>query len=337
VTRRHGARSDAKPPRYRGDDDHLGRPRRGRARRRRGSQRRAACLQREGDTCGRRAIASVSRGRLAARSRSSSPTTGRHANCRGIGGIRLISHPTNRDSGSARCTGTPAVRPGRRVNRRRRDASQRRDAALVKELDGWAKSSARDARRKTRCRVTRAGKVVHPRVGQLPHRDRHRQTQLRLARVRARRGDEISPHRVLVRYHTGDVVPRQRLPRGVHSGRLLPLAGHTKFHWWRTPSASFCRSCTRRSPTTCSRCSFRSASCCSHSRPGELIYDWIDKDLRLPTHTLLILFAVLESITVGLLARFDRANEQRCPRFSGITSTGAMSTSGTPSSCSHSA
>ena len=35
---------------------------------------------------------------------------------------------------------------------------------------------------------------------------------------------------------------------------------------------------------------------------GKLIYDWIDKDFRLAANTLLILFAALQVIAVGLLA-----------------------------------
>jgi hypothetical protein len=35
---------------------------------------------------------------------------------------------------------------------------------------------------------------------------------------------------------------------------------------------------------------------------GKLAYDWVDKDFRLAANTLLILFASLQAITVGLLA-----------------------------------
>src|SRR4029453_14083488 len=35
---------------------------------------------------------------------------------------------------------------------------------------------------------------------------------------------------------------------------------------------------------------------------GKLIYDWVGKDFRLAANTLLILFASLQAITVGLLA-----------------------------------
>jgi polyisoprenyl-phosphate glycosyltransferase len=35
---------------------------------------------------------------------------------------------------------------------------------------------------------------------------------------------------------------------------------------------------------------------------GKLVYDWIDKDFRLAANTLLILFAALQAIAVGLLA-----------------------------------
>ena len=34
----------------------------------------------------------------------------------------------------------------------------------------------------------------------------------------------------------------------------------------------------------------------------KLVYDWVDKDFRLAANTLLILFASLQAITVGLLA-----------------------------------
>jgi hypothetical protein len=35
---------------------------------------------------------------------------------------------------------------------------------------------------------------------------------------------------------------------------------------------------------------------------GKLVYDWVDKDFRLAANTLLILFAALQAIAVGLLA-----------------------------------
>jgi len=82
----------------------------------------------------------------------------------------------------------------------------------------------------------------------------------------------------------------------------FPRAGTSKFHWWRD---------TRRYLLQVVRMTL-SYNPLKVFMPlgltlltiglGKLVFDWVDKDFRLATNTLLILFAALQAISVGLLA-----------------------------------
>ncbi len=82
----------------------------------------------------------------------------------------------------------------------------------------------------------------------------------------------------------------------------FPRAGRSKFHWWRD---------TKRYLLQVVRMTLSYNPLKAFLPIGlfllvvgiaKLIYDWIDKDFRLAANTLLILFAALQVIAVGLLA-----------------------------------
>ncbi|MEO1056812.1 MAG: glycosyltransferase family 2 protein [Actinomycetota bacterium] len=82
----------------------------------------------------------------------------------------------------------------------------------------------------------------------------------------------------------------------------FPRAGRSKFHWWRD---------TKRYLLQVVRMTLSYNPLKAFLPVGlflllvgvaKLIYDWIDKDFRLAANTLLILFAALQVIAVGLLA-----------------------------------
>ena len=166
-----------------------------------------------------------------------------------IEGIRLIRHSHNRGAGTARRTGTTAAR-GRVVVWTDVDMSYPNDEIpqLVKEMDGYDHVvGARRTEEGTKRFAPRAGQVVHPQAGQLPHRDRHQGPQLRAAGVPPRRRHAVRPPpagRLLVRDDADDVVPVQRLLGQVRADRLLPAGRHVEVPLaGATPAATSCRSC----------------------------------------------------------------------------------------------
>ena len=224
-----------------------------------------------------------------------------------IEGIRLIRHNRNRGAGSARRTGTSAA-TGRIVVWTDVDMSYPNDEIpmLVKELDGY--DQVVGARR------TEEGKQRFFRV---PAKWFIRKLASYLTEtaipdlnsgLRAFRRDVAMQyvHHLPAGFSCVTTLTMSFLANG-YSVKYVPIdyrprAGTSKFHWWRD---------TKRYLLQVLRMSL-SYNPLKVFLPIGLIllavglaklgYDWVDKDFRLAANTLLILFASLQAITVGLLA-----------------------------------
>lgn len=224
-----------------------------------------------------------------------------------IEGIRLIRHSTNRGSGAARRTGTTAAR-GRVVVWTDVDMTYPNDEipALVKELDGW--DHVVGARR------TEEGtaKVLRVPAKWFIRRLASYLTETDIADLnsglRAFRRDVGMQyvHQLPQGFSCVTTLTMSFLSNG-YSVKYVPIdyfprAGRSKFHWWRD---------TKRYLLQVVRMSL-SYNPLKVFLPvglvllvlglGKLGYDWATKDFHLATNTLLILFASLQVITIGLLA-----------------------------------
>ena len=82
----------------------------------------------------------------------------------------------------------------------------------------------------------------------------------------------------------------------------FPQAGHSKFHRWRDTKRYVLQVVRMSLSYNPLKVFLPIGLVLLALGTGKLIYDWIDRDFRLATTTLLILFAALQAITVGLLA-----------------------------------
>ena len=82
----------------------------------------------------------------------------------------------------------------------------------------------------------------------------------------------------------------------------FPRAGRSKFHWWRDTKRYLLQVVRMTLSYNPLKAFLPVGLFLLLVGIGKLIYDWIDKDFRLAANTLLILFAALQVIAVGLLA-----------------------------------
>ena len=82
----------------------------------------------------------------------------------------------------------------------------------------------------------------------------------------------------------------------------FPRAGTSKFHWWRDTKRYLLQVVRMTLSYNPLKVFLPIGLTLLVVGLGKLVYDWIDKDFRLAANTLLILFAALQAITVGLLA-----------------------------------
>jgi glycosyltransferase involved in cell wall biosynthesis len=224
-----------------------------------------------------------------------------------IEGIRLLRHTTNKGSGSARRTGTEAAR-GRVVVWTDVDMTYPNEEIprLVKELDGW--DQVVGARR------LEAGTM---RVFRVPAKWFIRKLASYLSEtdivdlnsgLRAFRRDVAAQyvHQLPAGFSCTTTLTMSFLANGYRVRytpiEYFPRAGRSKFHWWRD---------TKRYVLQVVRMSL-SYNPLKVFLPigltllvvgaGKFVYDWVTKDFRLAANTLLILFAALQLITIGLLA-----------------------------------
>jgi glycosyltransferase involved in cell wall biosynthesis len=224
-----------------------------------------------------------------------------------IEGIRLLRHATNRGSGSARRTGTTAAR-GRVVVWTDVDMTYPNDEIprLVKELDGW--DQVVGARR------TEAGTL---RVFRVPAKWFIRKLASYLTEtdivdlnsgLRAFRRDVAMQyvHQLPAGFSCVTTLTMSFLANGYRVKYTpidyFPRAGRSKFHWWRDTKRYVLQVVRMSLSYNPLKVFLPIGLALLAVGVAKLVFDWIDKDFRLAANTLLILFAALQSITVGLLA-----------------------------------
>lgn len=82
----------------------------------------------------------------------------------------------------------------------------------------------------------------------------------------------------------------------------FPRAGESKFHWWRDTKRYILQVVRMTLSYNPLKVFLPIGLLLLALGVGKLVYDWVDKDFRLAANTLLILFAALQAIAVGLLA-----------------------------------
>jgi glycosyltransferase involved in cell wall biosynthesis len=221
--------------------------------------------------------------------------------------IRLIRHPVNRGSGSARRTGTTAA-VGRVVVWTDADMTYPNDEipALVKSMEGY--DQVVGARR------TEEGTVKFFRV---PAKWFIRSLASYLVQVRI---PDLNSGLRAFRRDVGMQYMHQ-LPPGFscvttltmsflgngYSIRYVPIdyaprAGHSKFHWWKDTKRyllQVIRMVLSYSPL---RVFLPIGFTLLTIGVAKLVYDWTVRDFSLAANTMLIFFAALQTITIGLLA-----------------------------------
>jgi glycosyltransferase involved in cell wall biosynthesis len=224
-----------------------------------------------------------------------------------IADIRLIRHPINRGSGSARRTGTAAA-VGRVVVWTDADMTYPNDEipALVKSMDGY--DQVVGARR------TEEGTVKFFRV---PAKWFIRSLASYLVQVRIpdlnsglrafRRDVGLQyMHQLPPGFSCVTTLTMSFLGNG-YSIRYVPIdyaprAGHSKFHWWRDTKRyllQVIRMVLSYSPL---RVFLPIGFTLLTIGVAKLVYDWTVRDFSLAANTMLIFFAALQTITIGLLA-----------------------------------
>ncbi len=232
---------------------------------------------------------------------------GSEAELAAIEGIRLLRHATNKGSGSARRTGTSSAR-GRVVVWTDVDMTYPNEEIprLVKELDGWdqvvgarrtEEGSARLFRRpakwfirKLACYLTETD-IVDLNSG-----------------LRAFRRDVAAQyvHQLPTGFSCTTTLTMSFLANGYRVKytpiEYFPRAGRSKFHWWRDTKRYVLQVVRMTLSYNPLKVFLPIGLLLLAAGTGKLVYDWATKDFRLAANTLLILFAALQAITIGLLA-----------------------------------
>jgi polyisoprenyl-phosphate glycosyltransferase len=224
-----------------------------------------------------------------------------------VEGIRLIRHNRNRGTGSARRTGTSAA-TGRVVVWTDVDMSYPNDEIpmLVKELDGYDQVvGARRTEEGTQRFFRVPAKWFIRRLAsyltdtEIPDLN---------SGMRAFRRDVGMQyvHHLPAGFSCVTTLTMSFLANG-YSVKYVPIdyrprAGTSKFHWWRDTKRYLLQVVRMSLSYNPLKVFLPLGLVLLAVGLGKLVYDWIDKDFRLAANTLLILFAALQAMTVGLLA-----------------------------------
>jgi glycosyltransferase involved in cell wall biosynthesis len=224
-----------------------------------------------------------------------------------IDGIRLVRHSTNRGSGSARRTGTTVAR-GRVVVWTDVDMTypNERIPELVKELDGYDQVvGARRTEQGTHKAFRVPAKWFVRRLAcyltdtDIPDLN---------SGLRAFRRDVAMQyvHQLPAGFSCVTTLTMSFLSNG-YSVKYVPVdyfprAGRSKFHWWRDTKRYLLQVVRMSLSYNPLKVFLPIGLALLALGAGKLVYDWIDKDFRLAANTLLILFAALQLLTIGLLA-----------------------------------
>lgn len=224
-----------------------------------------------------------------------------------IEGIRLVRHSTNRGSGSARRTGTTVAR-GRVVVWTDVDMTypNERIPELVKELDGWDQVvGARRTEQGTHKAFRVPAKWFVRRLAcyltatDIPDLN---------SGLRAFRRDVGMQyvHQLPAGFSCVTTLTMSFLSNG-YSVKYVPIdyfprAGRSKFHWWRDTKRYLLQVVRMSLSYNPLKVFLPIGLALLVLGAAKLVYDWVDKDFRLAANTLLILFAALQLLTIGLLA-----------------------------------
>ena len=223
-------------------------------------------------------------------------------------GIRLLRHSQNRGAGAARRTGTTAA-AGRVVVWTDVDMTYPNDEIpmLVKELDSGVDHVV--GARRTEEGTHRLFRVpakwfIRKFASYLTETD----IKDLNSGLRAFRRDVAMQyvHQLPAGFSCVTTLTMSFLSNG-YSVKYVPIdyfprAGTSKFHWWRDTKRYLLQVVRMTLSYNPLKVFLPIGVTLLVIGLGKLVYDWIDKDFRLAANTLLILFAALQAITVGLLA-----------------------------------
>ena len=224
-----------------------------------------------------------------------------------IEGIRLIRHSHNRGAGTARRTGTTAAR-GRIVVWTDVDMSYPNDEIpqLVKEMEGYdhVVGARRTEEGTTRFLRVPAKWFIRKLASYLTETD----IKDLNSGLRAFRRDVAMQyvHHLPAGFSCVTTLTMSFLSNG-YTVKYVPIdyfprAGTSKFHWSRDTRRYLLQVVRMTLSYNPLKVFLPLGLVLLSVGLGKLVYDWIDKDFRLAANTLLILFAALQVMTVGLLA-----------------------------------
>jgi polyisoprenyl-phosphate glycosyltransferase len=224
-----------------------------------------------------------------------------------VEGIRLIRHNRNRGAGSARRAGTRAAK-GRIVVWTDVDMSYPNDEIpmLVKELDGHDQVvGARRTEEGTQRFFRVPAKWFIRRLASYLTETEIPDLNSGLRAFRRDVGMQYV-HHLPAGFSCVTTLTMSFLANG-YSIKYVPIdyrprAGTSKFHWWRDTKRYLLQVVRMSLSYNPLKVFLPIGLVLLAVGLAKLVYDWIDKDFRLAANTLLILFASLQAITVGLLA-----------------------------------
>ena len=225
----------------------------------------------------------------------------------GIDDIRVIRSAKNRGSGAVRRTGTRAAR-GRVVVWTDADMSYPNEEIprLVKELEGYDQVVGARTSEQGRARVFRvpakwsirklASYLTDTKIPDLNSGLRAFRRDVGLQYV----------HMLPSGFSCVTTLTMTFLANG-YSVKYVPIdysprAGYSKFHWWTDTRRYFVQVLRMVLTYDPLRIFVPASLVLGVPGVGKLVYDLVTKDLRIATNTLLLLFAALQVLVIGLLA-----------------------------------
>ena len=226
---------------------------------------------------------------------------------RAMDGIRLLQFRQNRGSGSARKAGTRAAR-GRVVVWTDADMTypNERIPELVDEMDGWdqvvgARTSEQGTAKAARVPAKWVIRTIASYLTETKIPDLN-------SGLRAFRADVARQylHLLPAGFSCVTTITMAFLANG-YSVKYVPIeyrerAGTSKFHWWRDTKRYLIQVIRLVLSYNPLKIFLPLGAALGLVGMGKLGFDLVDKDLRIATNTLIILFASFQVLAIGLLA-----------------------------------
>jgi hypothetical protein len=177
---------------------------------------------------------------------------------------------------------------------------------LVDEMDGWDQVvGARTSEQGHGQGGARARQVGHPHDRQLPDRDEDPRPELGLRAFRADVARQYL-HLLPAGFSCVTTITMAFLANG-YSVKYVPIeyrerAGTSKFHWWRDTKRYLIQVIRLVLSYNPLKIFLPLGAALGLVGLMKLGYDLVDKDLRIATNTLIILFASFQVLAIGLLA-----------------------------------